>query len=66
MFSPGSKYSGELGALLAKKKIDFVDYSLLFDINSPEYRSHYSDPHPQGKAYKDIATKLSQYILEGE
>ncbi len=62
LFCPGSKCSGELAALLAKKNIDFVDYSLLFDINSKEYRSHYSDPHPNGKAYEEIAKKFKSYI----
>lgn len=62
LFCPGSKYSGELSALLAKKDIDFVDYSLLFNINSKKYRSHYSDPHPNGKAYEEIAKNLSNYF----
>lgn len=62
LFCPGSKCSGELAALLAKKDIDFVDYSLLFDINSKEYRSHYSDPHPNGKAYEELAKKLGEYL----
>jgi len=64
LFCPGSKCSGELSALLIKKNIDFVDYSLLFDINSPEYRSHYSDPHPNGEAYKEIAKNLGRYLLK--
>ncbi len=62
LLCPGSKCSGELAALLAKRNIDFVDYSQLFDINSPEYRSHYSDPHPNGKAYEEIAKELSVYL----
>jgi hypothetical protein len=64
LFCPSSKCSGELAALLAKRNIDFVDYSQLFDINSKEYRSHYSDPHPNGSAYKEIAKKLSEYIAQ--
>lgn len=64
LFCPGSKCSGELAALLAKRNIDFVDYSLLFDINSKEYRSHYSDPHPNGKAYQEIAKKLNEYLSQ--
>lgn len=64
LFCPGSKCSGELAALLAKRNIDFVDYSQLFDINSKKYRSHYSDPHPSGKAYEEIARKLKEYLLK--
>lgn len=64
LFCPGSKCSGELAALLAKRNIDFVDYALLFDIKSKEYRSHYSDPHPNGKAYEEIAKNLSIYLSQ--
>lgn len=64
LFCPGSTCSGDLASLLAKKDIDFVDYSLLFDINSKEYRSHYSDPHPNGKAYEEIAKNMRNYLKE--
>ena len=64
LFCPGSKCSGELAALLAKRNIDFVDYSQLFYINSKEYRSHCSDPHPNGKAYEEIAKNLSIYLSQ--
>lgn len=64
LFFPGSRYSGELGALLAKQHIDFIDCSKLFASRSPEFLSHYSDPHPNGKAYRAIAEKLKSVLKQ--
>ena len=59
---PGSLYVKEILEELNQRKIDYLDYTHLFDIHDPKYYLCKEDQHPSAFAYEVLAKKLIQDI----
>ncbi|MFT4543777.1 MAG: hypothetical protein ACI9EQ_000227 [Bacteroidia bacterium] len=62
VIAPNSKLAPRVIETLSGKNVEFLDLSKLLDKKSPEYKIHWTEGHPNGNYYLEIATEVDAHL----
>ncbi len=62
VIGPNSKLAPAISQVLEEKGVPVLDLSQLLDKENPKYKIHWTEGHPNGNYYKEVATEISEYI----
>ena len=62
VIAPNSKLAPRVIETLSGKNVEFLDLSKLLDKESPKYKIHWTEGHPNGNYYLEIATEVDAYL----